>query len=261
MGMHKNGLPTSILSPSFRTRTRSGTLSSLMNMVWKSIGALCVALSLAHCAPFQPEVALRPVPYRADTAFSLVPTVRMRPDYDRGTFRESPEPRYQHTPEELSATPTLVAQCLTSRAAFEMQPYQVTPNPTAPAGAGAFVLEFGIVSARPGFYRSDRQSAVTATASANAPATAPPTATTTASGATATGGAAMDTAAHGTSGQAEVMLEVRNSTGATVDRVRLFAQRFPGPEESIEDRAGTLCTMLLTEAQQYIAWRLAGHGL
>jgi hypothetical protein len=203
------------------------------------------AISLMSCAPFQPHVAVRPTPYSATTEFSLVPTVRMRPELDQGTFAPSANPEHREPPDELAHHVALVSQCLTSRAPTALHPYRVFAEPQL--RAGAFVVEFGMVTTRPGFYRSDRQSSVTTTASAP--------------GSTASATAGTDTASTHVSGNAEVMLEVRAPSGAMVDQVRIFAQRFPGPDEPIDQRSSAICALLLDEARQYFQWRLAGNGL
>lgn len=197
------------------------------------------------CARFQPAVALRPTPYRAASRFALVSDVAYRPELDRGTFRPSDAPEHRHAPEELAAALTLVRQCLATRAPADVRTIRLEPASNAGASTNAaetFTVELAVVSARPGFYRADRISGGTATAA----------------GAGASAVAA--TASTHVPGQAEAVLFVRAPNGVIVDDNRLFAQRYPNPEEPIEQRANELCAMLLDEANQYFQWRLAGNG-
>ncbi len=212
----------------------------------RGVALLALTLSSPACARFQPNIALRPTPDQASTTFVLSPQVRHRPELDRGTFRESDSPEHRHTPEELAAALPLVQQCLAQRAPSLIHHVRVVAGSSDAPPANSFVIELAVVTARPGFYRADRMTGVSANASAP--------------GVSASGSGAVATASTHVSGQAEAAIFVRAASGAIVDDNRLFAQRFPTPDEPLEMRANELCVLLLDEADQYFQWRLSGNG-
>lgn len=204
---------------------------------------LVTSLSVnAGCAPFQPEVALRPPPYRADSTFVLAPDVPLMPQLDRGTFPPPTTPRYQTDPAELALTPSLVQRCFAAQAGAGPHRYHFVPD--AALAPEAFRLQLAIVTARPGFLRADRVSG--ASVGVRAP------------GASAGASAGVVTAGTGVPGQAEALLEVWAPNGLLIDRVRLYAQRYAQFGEPLEERAGALCAMLFDQVELYLAWRITG---
>lgn len=198
------------------------------------VTSLGLAALLAGCPRFQPDFVVRPAPYRAQSDFAFAPEVALRPELARPDSSPPPAPQYQTDPAELAATPELLQRCLRGRAPTSLQGFRVVP-----AGSnGAFTLSLAVLSARPGFARINRVSSV----GAEVPG--------------ASAGASVSTAETHGSGFAEAMLEVRTPSGLPVDRVRLYAQRFPGYDEPLPQRAGALCEGILTEVGEYLRWRL-----
>lgn len=193
----------------------------------------------AGCAPFEPEVALRPPPYRADSTFVLA-GVQIMPQLDRGAFPPPTSPQYQTDPAELAQTPPIVQQCFAAQAEAGPRRYRFVP--AAALAPEAYRLQVAIVTAHPGFSRAERSSGVGASASAP--------------GVSAGVSAGVVTAGTVAPGQAEAVLEVWAPNGQLVDRVRLYAQRYPQFGEPLEERAGALCALLFDQLERYLAWRL-----
>lgn len=203
------------------------------------VTSLCL---FAGCAPFQPEVALRPPPYREDSTFVLAPDVPIMPQLDRGTFAQPTSPQYRTDPTELALTPSIVQQCLAAEAGAAPRRFRFVP--AAELAPDAFRLQLAIVTAHPGFSRPERMAGASATVRAP--------------GAAAGASAGVVTAGTVSPGQAEALLEVRAPNGLLIDRVRLYAQRYPQFGEPLEERAGALCAMLFDELERYLAWRIGG---
>ena len=202
-----------------------------------SISVLLLAL-LPGCPHFQPDLALRPTPYTAASSFALADVVAYRPDLDDHRLAVGGG----GDPGELAAAPLLVTQCMTERA-MHAQPIAILPP--AVAHADAFSVRLSVTLVRPGWTVLHRD---TATASATAP------------GATAQASAPVVSAGEGEEALAAALLEVRATDGTPIDRVRIFAQRFPREDEPLEQRAAALCEILLDETERYLAWRVGGNG-
>jgi len=209
------------------------------------IFALATVL-LAGCPHFQPDVAVRPAPYDAASAFALTGAVEFHPELDdhRISTDESTYSLDMRTdPRELAATPALVAQCVTETAVASHVGHAILPPGVA--HADAFSLTLTLVVAVPGWTRgagdalSAQASVPGATVSASAGGVAP---------------------SSGAQAYASAIVEIHAQDGTLVDRVRIFAQRFPHVGEPLDARTHALCVILLDETQHYLDWRLAGNG-
>ncbi len=200
------------------------------------LAALVLATLVAGCPHFQPEVALQPTPYARASSFALGEGVTYRPDLDDHRLAIDPS---VFDPRELDATPRLVTQCMTNGAVSDRGAHTILPPGVA--HADAFTLSLVLTLAVPGFTRGAQDSA-----SATAP------------GATASASAVRPS--EGASATAAAILEIRATDGTLIDRVRIFAQRFPRIGEPLDARAGALCRILLEETQHYLDWRIDGRG-
>jgi hypothetical protein len=181
---------------------------------------------------------LRPTPYTASSAFALAEPVSYRPDLDDHRLAVS----QPSNPREAEATPGLVTACLTN-VLVRSEPFAIAPVGAHSDASFAITLQLTLVAAG-STSLSTREVGMSVTAPA----------------ASASASAPVVTAGGGEEAVAAGLLEIRAPDGTPIDRVRIFAQRFPRDGEPLESRAEALCEILAAETEHYLAWRIAGNG-